>query len=98
MCPLRTTNMSSAIFKRAICFAVSRSDDETIDGVLQERFVENVALHGSFWIRGRYNIHVALHSISCARTSISIYDELILTEREMIATARRKHDNRVHLE
>ena len=45
----------------------------------------------------RYNIHVPLHSISCASTSISIYDELILTKRKMIATAQRKHDDRVHL-
>ena len=41
--------------------------------------------------------YMLLHSISRARTSISSYEDSILVERKMIATAQQKHDNPVDL-
>ena len=72
---------------------VGRTDDERSMSPFKKDSLEMlrcILSSGS----GRYTY---TYSISRARTLISSYHELILTERKMIATAQRKHDNRVHL-
>ena len=66
-----------------------------IDVVLQERLVGNVS-NAAFFVCGRYTLchFTAILHAGRRRTSISSHE---LTERKMIATAQRKHDNRVHL-
>ena len=68
--------------------SVSKTDDERSASSCKKDSEETLRCKLSSG-SGRYT-YMSLYSIFRARTFISSYDELILTERKMIATAQRK--------